>query len=102
MKVTKTKIVKVNPQISNCVLCNSEINYKGTCEACYIERKMKMNKLRIMIHLIDVTEENDSYTIARRWTKTEALVYARELVNDQGLKIDVYDPLNRFKTIEIR
>ena len=26
--------------VSNCTLCNAEINYKGLCEMCYTEQKL--------------------------------------------------------------
>lgn len=26
--------------VSNCTLCNAEINYKGVCEMCYTESKL--------------------------------------------------------------
>lgn len=26
--------------VSNCTLCNAEINYKGICEMCYTEQKL--------------------------------------------------------------
>lgn len=26
--------------VSNCTLCNTEINYKGVCEMCYTEQKL--------------------------------------------------------------
>ena len=28
------------PVVSNCNLCNVEINYKGVCEMCYTEQKL--------------------------------------------------------------
>jgi hypothetical protein len=28
------------PFVSNCNLCNVEINYKGVCEMCYTEQKL--------------------------------------------------------------
>ena len=31
------------PVVSNCTICNDEINYKGVCEMCYTE--LKLNNL---------------------------------------------------------
>jgi|TARA_R110002049_G_scaffold199037_2_gene369125 coenzyme F420-reducing hydrogenase beta subunit len=28
------------PVVSNCTICNDEINYKGVCEMCYTELKL--------------------------------------------------------------
>ena len=55
-----------------------------------------------VIHIIDVTDAKDQYTIAMESKKSIAVSRGRELVEQQGMKIDIYDGLNRFKTVKLR
>lgn len=54
------------------------------------------------IHIIDVTTKGEEYTLDVVSTKQEALTRSRRLVRTENIKIDIWDRLKRFKTIQIR